>query len=220
MGVFNALFGAASLPASLREGMADYNLVKCYVLLHDLTTGPADGQAATDGLQAAPPAVCSPPPLSMHGHCTRHSGSNPLPTPHFAPTSAARTHVRVLTRPSAPRALATFVPQPPSTSPRPCSPPSPPQEISRAYGPAACKLLPINSRAADAPPLPDLWTSARPPDFNPTADAPPLPAAAEQLGALLSDADMEQACKPTPSPRHRPRPRPRPQHRHRHRHRP
>ena len=54
MGVFNALFGAASLPASLREGMADYNLVKCYVLLHDLTTGPANSQAAADGLQAAP----------------------------------------------------------------------------------------------------------------------------------------------------------------------
>ena len=75
MGVFNALFGAASLPASLREGMADYNLVKCYVLLHDLTTGPANSQAAADGLQAAPcsalrcgerPAVCMP--------CTPHVG--------------------------------------------------------------------------------------------------------------------------------------------------
>ena len=53
VGVFNALFGAASLPTSLREGMADYNLVKCYVLLHDLTTGPANSQAATDGLQVA-----------------------------------------------------------------------------------------------------------------------------------------------------------------------
>ena len=29
--VFNSLFGSASLPTSLREGMADYNLVKCYV---------------------------------------------------------------------------------------------------------------------------------------------------------------------------------------------
>ena len=58
VGVFNALFGAASLPTSLREGMADYNLVKCYVLLHDLTTGPANSQAATDGLQVA---ACSAP---------------------------------------------------------------------------------------------------------------------------------------------------------------
>lgn len=53
VGVFNALFGAASLPTSLREGMADYNLVKCYVLLHDLTKGPATSQAAADGLQVA-----------------------------------------------------------------------------------------------------------------------------------------------------------------------
>ena len=86
-------------------------------------------------------------------------------------------------------------------------PPSPPQEISRAYGPDACKLLPINSRVAGAPPLPDLWTGARPPEFNPTADAPPPPN--EQLGALLSDADMEQARTPTPTPT-RPRPQPRP----------
>ena len=57
VGVFNALFGAASLPASLREGMADYNLVKCYVLLHDLTTARANSQAAADGLQAAPCSV-------------------------------------------------------------------------------------------------------------------------------------------------------------------
>jgi hypothetical protein len=79
-----------------------------------------------------------------------------------------------------------------------CPSPSPPQEISRAYGPDACKLLPINSRIAGAPPLPDLWTGARPPEFNPTADAPPPPA--EELGALLSDADMEQARTPTPTP--------------------
>ena len=74
-----------------------------------------------------------------------------------------------------------------------------PQEISRAYGPEACKLLPINSRAAGAPPLPDLWTGARPPEINPSADAPPPPAA-EELGALLSDADMEQARTPAPDP--------------------
>jgi len=120
VGVFNALFGAASLPASLRDGMADYNLVKCYVLLHDLSTGPADVQASADGLQ----------------------------------------------------------------------------EISRAYGTDACKLLPINSRVANAPPLPDLWTAARPPAFDATAAAPPPPAAPDQeLGALLSDADMEQVRK-------------------------
>ena len=96
VGVFNALFGAASLPASLREGMADYNLVKCYVLLHDLTTGPANSQAAADGLQAAPcsalrcgerPAVCMP--------CTPHAGQGgggalaapmlPLMLPYGAP---------------------------------------------------------------------------------------------------------------------------------------
>ena len=58
VGVFNALFGAARLPTSLREGMADYNLVKCYVLLHDLTSGPANSQAAADGLQVA---ACSAP---------------------------------------------------------------------------------------------------------------------------------------------------------------
>ena len=73
-----------------------------------------------------------------------------------------------------------------------------PQEISRAYGPEACKLLPINSRAAGAPPLPDLWTGARPPEINPSADAPPPPT--EELGALLSDADMEQARTPAPEP--------------------
>ena len=88
-----------------------------------------------------------------------------------------------------------------------CPSPCPLQEISRAYGPDACKLLPINSRGAGAPPLPDLWTGARPPEFNPTADAPPPPN--EQLGALLSDADMEQARTPTPTPT-RPRPQPRP----------
>ena len=87
-------------------------------------------------------------------------------------------------------------------------PPSPPQEISRAYGPDACKLLPINSRVAGAPPLPDLWTGARPPEFNPTADAPPPPN--EQLGALLSDADMEQARTPTPTPTPAPAPAPAP----------
>ena len=191
MGVFNALFGAASLPASLREGMADYNLVKCYVLLHDLTTGPANSQAAADGLQAAPcsalrcgerPAVCMP--------CTPHAGQGgggALAAP-MLPYAAAR-------RP--PRDHCTL------SCPSPC----PLQEISRAYGPDACKLLPINSRVAGAPPLPDLWTGARPPEFNPTADAPPPPN--EQLGALLSDADMEQARTPTPTPT-RPRPRPRP----------
>lgn len=77
-----------------------------------------------------------------------------------------------------------------------------PQEISRAYGPDACKLLPINSRTAGAPPLPDLWTGARPPEFDPSSDAPPPPT--EELGALLSDADMEQARTPAPDPRPRP----------------
>jgi hypothetical protein len=37
--------------------MADYNLVKCYVLLHDLTTARANSQAAADGLQATPCSV-------------------------------------------------------------------------------------------------------------------------------------------------------------------
>ena len=89
-----------------------------------------------------------------------------------------------------------------------CPSPCPLQEISRAYGPDACKLLPINSRGAGAPPLPDLWTGARPPEFSPTADAPPPPA--EELGALLSDADMEQARTPTPAPTPAPAPTPTP----------
>ena len=117
--MFNTLFGSASLPVSLREGMADYNMVKCYVLLHDLTKGPADGQVASDGLQ----------------------------------------------------------------------------EISRAYGAAACKLLPINSRAPEAPLLPDLWTAARPPDFSATTDEHPLPTSPSNLGALLSEGDLGEVRK-------------------------
>ena len=210
MGVFNALFGAASLPTSLREGMADYNLVKCYVLLHDLTTGPANSQAATDGLQVA--AGLQRPPLwialrrthAMRAPCSPRGVGAPNRRP--PPTA----------RPPPPTARPPRPPLPPLSIAAPalhrcpCSPSLPPlsiaaasfhlpQEISRAYGPEACKLLPVNSRAAGAPPLPDLWTGARPPEINPSADAPPPPAA-EELGALLSDADMEQARTPAPDP--------------------
>ena len=167
--------------------MADYNLVKCYVLLHDLTSGPANSQAAADGLQVA---ACSAP----------RGGERSAARMPCAPRAASVA--------SAPQAAARRPPRGhsgPRCSFSPTLPPLSiaaslhlPQEISRAYGPDACKVLPINSRAAGAPPLPDLWTGARPPEFNPSAEAPPPPT--EELGALLSDADMEQARNPAPDP--------------------
>ena len=104
VGVFNALFGAASLPTSLREGMADYNLVKCYVLLHDLTTGPANSQAATDGLQVA--AGLQRPPLWI---------------------ALRRTHA--MRAPCSPRGVGAPSRRPPPTA-RPPRPPLPPLSIA------------------------------------------------------------------------------------------
>eukprot|EP00966_Prymnesium_polylepis_P335568 7390921-Prymnesium_polylepis.1 len=36
-------------------------------------------------------------------------------------------------------------------------------ELQKAYGAASCQLIPLNSRASDAPTLDDVWTPVRPP---------------------------------------------------------
>ena len=119
--VFNQLFTSANMPASLKEGMADYNLIKAYVLLHDASAGADDGGAGERHLQ----------------------------------------------------------------------------EIRAAHGKAACQLLSLNTRdLTKGQPLPDLWTSLRPPDFHAPADAaPPSAEAAAGIGLLLSDADLNEVRK-------------------------
>ena len=76
-------------------------------------------------------------------------------------------------------------------------------DLTRSFGAAASKLLPLNSRADGKPPPPDLWSALRPPlsydsARRPRRAAPPCagraaapPAAdAPPLGHLLSDGDI------------------------------
>ncbi len=53
------------------------------------------------------------------------------------------------------------------------------KEISRAFGPSACHLLPFNSRKAGEAPPEDVWTRARPVMHAPPSSAPPKPLPAD-----------------------------------------
>lgn len=65
------------------------------------------------------------------------------------------------------------------------------KEISRAFGPSACHLLPFNSRKPGDPPPEDVWTAAKPVMHAPPATSPPKPLPADSPISAVDAAKLK-----------------------------